>query len=179
MFYAVWSEDQPQICIDHIVVFLACKDFGRMFDHSFTACAFYFFEVEISSRTLIRLFIPGSAHSGSANWDNCGRGFPDKLRVSSFPDRYPHYAYVLWYHVQDHVHICNNCAKYEPTVLQIKCQYLSLNAQLLVLMAVMIADNVLVVCGCCCWRCPSSCLTPFLKCAGISAALPTEKERQR
>ena len=47
--------------------FLACKDFGRMFDHSFTACAFYFFEVEISSRTLIRLFIPGSAHSGSAN----------------------------------------------------------------------------------------------------------------
>ena len=66
--------------------FLACKDFGRMFDHSFTACAFYFFEVEISSRTLIRLFIPGSAHSGSANWDNCGRMFPDKLRVSSYPD---------------------------------------------------------------------------------------------
>ena len=39
--------------------FLACKDFGRMFDHSFPACAFFFynfFYVEICSRTLIPLF---------------------------------------------------------------------------------------------------------------------------
>ena len=44
--------------------FLACEDLGRMFDHSFPACAsffyVYFFEVEISSRTLIPLFMPGS-----------------------------------------------------------------------------------------------------------------------
>ena len=62
-----------------------------MFDHSFPACAFLFlfflFEVEISSRTLVSLFTPGSVHSGSASLDDCGRMFPDKLRVSSFPER--------------------------------------------------------------------------------------------
>ena len=37
------------------------KIFGRMFDRSFSACTFFFFfEVEISSRTLISLFMPGS-----------------------------------------------------------------------------------------------------------------------
>ena len=37
--------------------FFACEDFGRMFNHSFTACAFFvfFFEVVISSRALILL----------------------------------------------------------------------------------------------------------------------------
>ena len=34
--------------------FLACEQLGRIFDHSFPACAFFFFfEVKISSRTLI------------------------------------------------------------------------------------------------------------------------------
>ena len=44
------------------VCFLACEDIGRLFDHSFLACPFFFFffffEVEISSRTLIPLFMP-------------------------------------------------------------------------------------------------------------------------
>ena len=68
----------------------------EMFVHSFPACAFRFcfFEVEISSRTLIPLFAPGSVHSGSASWDDGGRMFPDKLRVSSFPDKFPHYAWT-------------------------------------------------------------------------------------
>ena len=44
--------------------FLACEDFGRMFDNSFSACAF-FFKVKISSRTLIPLFRTGSVYSGS------------------------------------------------------------------------------------------------------------------
>ena len=61
--------------------FLASEDFGRMFDYSFPACAF--FEMEISSRTLIPLFRPESVDR---------RSFPDKLCVSSFPDRFPHYA---------------------------------------------------------------------------------------
>ena len=77
--------------------FLACEDFGRKCDHLFPACAFFFssfFEVEISSRTLIPLFMPGSVHSDSASWDDCTRMFPDKLRVSSFPDRFPHYAWT-------------------------------------------------------------------------------------
>ena len=38
--------------------FLACEDFGRMFDHSFSVCTFFFFfEVEVSSRTQIPLFM--------------------------------------------------------------------------------------------------------------------------
>ena len=44
-----------------------------MFDYSFPVCAFFFFlfvKVEISSRTLIPLFMPGSIHSGSAEWDD-------------------------------------------------------------------------------------------------------------
>ena len=54
--------------------------------------SFFFFEVEINRCTLIRLFMPGSVHSGWASWDDYGRMFPDEMRVSSFPDRYPHYA---------------------------------------------------------------------------------------
>ena len=46
--------------------FLVCEGFGRMFDHLFPACAFFFFKVEISSRTLIPLFMLESVHSGSA-----------------------------------------------------------------------------------------------------------------
>ena len=72
--------------------FLACEDFGRMFDNSFPACAFFvvFLLVDFSSRTLIPLLRPRSVHSGSA----CDRVFPDELRVSSFPDRFPHYAWT-------------------------------------------------------------------------------------
>ena len=51
-----------------------CEYFGRMFDHSFPACAYLFiyfsFLEEISSYTLISLFVPGSVHSGSASWDD-------------------------------------------------------------------------------------------------------------
>ena len=45
--------------------FLACEDLGTMLDNSFPACAF--FKVEISLRTLILLFRPGSVDSGSAS----------------------------------------------------------------------------------------------------------------
>ena len=47
--------------------FLTCEDFGRMFDHSFPACVFKFFLMEISLCTLIPLFMPGSVHSGSVS----------------------------------------------------------------------------------------------------------------
>ena len=50
----------------------------------------FFFQVEISSHTLVSLFRPGSVHSGSASWHNCDRVFPDNLCVSSFPNRFPH-----------------------------------------------------------------------------------------
>ena len=55
---------------------------------------FFFFDVEISSRALIPLFMAGSVHSGSASWNDCCRMFRDKLRVSSFPDRFPYYAWT-------------------------------------------------------------------------------------
>ena len=61
---------------------------------SFFFFFFFFFEVEISSRTLIPLFLPESVHSGSTSWDDCGRMFPDKLRVSSFPERFLHFAWT-------------------------------------------------------------------------------------
>ena len=51
-----------------------------------------FVRVEISSRTWIPLFMPGSVHSGSVSWDDRGRMFPDKLRASLLPERFPHYA---------------------------------------------------------------------------------------
>ena len=35
------------------------------------------FKVDISSRTLIALFRPGSVHSGIASYDDCGWVFPD------------------------------------------------------------------------------------------------------
>ena len=53
-----------------------------------------FLLVEISSYALIPLFMPGSVHSRSASWDDCGRMFPDKFCVSSFLDRFPHYAWT-------------------------------------------------------------------------------------
>ena len=46
---------------------LLVRIFGRVFNHSFPGCAFFFFEVEISLRTLIPLFEPGSVHSGTAS----------------------------------------------------------------------------------------------------------------
>ena len=54
----------------------------------------FFFKVKISLRTLIPLFRPGSVQSGLANCDDCGWMFLDKLRVSLFPDRFPHYAWT-------------------------------------------------------------------------------------
>ena len=74
--------------------FLACKDFGRMFSLSFPACTFFFFFLEISLRSLIPLFRPGSVHSGSASWGDCDQVFPDELRMSSFPNRFPHSAWT-------------------------------------------------------------------------------------
>ena len=54
--------------------------------------ALFFFKVEITSCTLIPLFMPESVHGGSAGCDDRGRMFSDKLCVSLFPDRFPHYA---------------------------------------------------------------------------------------
>ena len=53
---------------------------------------FVWFLVEIWSHTLIPLYRPGSVHIGLASWDDCGWMILDKLHVSLFPDRFPHYA---------------------------------------------------------------------------------------
>ena len=57
--------------------------------------ALLFFKGEISLRTLIPLFMPGSVQSGSANWDDCGQMFPDKLCVSLFLHRFQNYAWTV------------------------------------------------------------------------------------
>ena len=90
-FFFLWCS----VMVVVVAFFLACKDFGRMFDHSFPVCAFKKkFSVESSSCTLIPLCMPGSVHSVWASQDNCGRMFPDKVRVSSFPDMFPHHACI-------------------------------------------------------------------------------------
>ena len=63
-----------------------------MSDHSSLPALFH---VETSSRTLIPLFMAGSVHTGSASLDDCDRLFPDELGVSSFPDRFSHYAWTV------------------------------------------------------------------------------------
>ena len=76
------------------------------------ALFFFFFKVEISLHKLILLFImPVSVHSGSVSWDKCGRVFPDKLHVSSFLDRFPHYAWTaVWSahsaFIESQVYVC-------------------------------------------------------------------------
>ena len=65
-----------------------------VFSLFFVLFLFLLLEVEISSHILIPLLMTGSVHSGSESRDKCGRLFSDKLRVSSFPDRFPHYAWT-------------------------------------------------------------------------------------
>ena len=64
-----------------------------MFDCLFPACT-YFFKVQISSCTLIPLFTPGCSMVVQRAEDDCHRVFHDELRVSSFLDRFPHYAWT-------------------------------------------------------------------------------------
>ena len=76
--------------------FLACQDLGECSTiYSQPVLFFSSFLVEISSHTLIPLFRPGSVHSDSASWDDCDRVFPNNLCVSSFPDRFSHYAWTV------------------------------------------------------------------------------------
>ena len=70
------------------------KNFGECSTIDSLPAICFCWEVEISSRTLLPHFMPGSVHSDTANWDECGRMFPEKLRVSSFPDRFPRYAWT-------------------------------------------------------------------------------------
>ena len=65
---------------------LACWDFRGRFVGSLPAGAFslLFFKWRSARTHQFHFFFrPGSVHSGSANWDDCGQVFPDELRVSS------------------------------------------------------------------------------------------------
>ena len=61
--------------------------------HSPPALYYYFLEVEISSCTPIPLCRPGSVHSGSASWDDCGSPLTSCV-WAHFPDRFPQYAWT-------------------------------------------------------------------------------------
>ena len=56
--------------------------------------SFCFCRVDISLRRLIALFTPGLVYSGSASSDDCNLVIPDELRLSSFSERFPHYAWT-------------------------------------------------------------------------------------
>ena len=71
------------------------QEFQENFQQIISRLRFFFCKVEISSHMLIPLCRPGSAHSGSASWEDCDCMFPDELRVSSFPDRFPHYVWTV------------------------------------------------------------------------------------
>ena len=83
------TDAEIQGCLLRMVVafLLACENFlenVRQFIPCLRFTYLFIFEVGISSLTLTSLFRPESVH--------CGRMFPDKLRVSLFPDRFPQYA---------------------------------------------------------------------------------------
>ena len=70
--------------------FLARKDHGGSFSESFLACAFNTFSfvfalVQKLSCASSTLSGPGSVHKGTESGDSCGRAFPGKSSVSSFP----------------------------------------------------------------------------------------------
>ena len=77
---------------------LSCEDFGRMFDHSFLAYAFFFFFFFIKWR-LARAHLFHSlgqdrstvAQQAETTVAECSL---TKLRVSSFPDRFPRYFWT-------------------------------------------------------------------------------------
>ena len=78
-----------------MVLVVAFSSLARILGECLTIHAplvLFFLKVEISLCTLIPFFMPESVHSGSVSWD-CGWTFPDKLSVSSFLDRFPHYAW--------------------------------------------------------------------------------------
>ena len=78
--------------MEELGLFRAGKDFGSVFNHSIPPALFFFFFLSGEKLTVIPLFTPGSVNSGSASWDDCGKVFTDKLRVSLFQDRFPNYA---------------------------------------------------------------------------------------
>ena len=53
------------------------------------------FWVKISSRTQNPLSGPGSVHSSSVSWDDCGRMFSDRLYMSSFLEAQRTFQYMI------------------------------------------------------------------------------------
>ena len=67
----------------------------RLWFFVFCFCLFVcFFEVEISSRTLIPLFCQDQSTVAQRTETTVTEIFPDELRVSSFPGWFPHYAWT-------------------------------------------------------------------------------------
>ena len=80
----VWWSLCPPAYLD-AGAFLACKDLGGRFDDSFSTWPFFFFKWRSARVHQLHFFFqPGSGHSGSVRWDDCGRVFSDKLRVNLF-----------------------------------------------------------------------------------------------
>ena len=94
-FTQLWRSDW-QLCRRNLTsgvcgFILACRDFLRILDHPFPTCAFFsfFFEVEIAHACwVLSLYQDQSTVAQQTGTTVAERS----LFVSSFPDRFPHYA---------------------------------------------------------------------------------------
>ena len=101
-----------------LVKALCLRGFWENADHSFPASAFsmFSFKAEIRSCTLIPLFMPGSAHSGSANWYDSQNWQLNSIKQTKTTTTTTKSR--GWHQLADHwksdcVHVCNiqPCAK--------------------------------------------------------------------
>ena len=78
----VWVQAHPWSIVGDGGGFIVTRILGE--SSIIPRLCFFFFKVEISSCTLIPLSMPGSVHTGSVHWDDCGQMFPDKLCLNCF-----------------------------------------------------------------------------------------------
>ena len=77
--------------------FLACDDFGTMFDNSFPVCAFVFLFLikwRLARAHVFHSLGQDQSTVAQRSETTIDRVFPDELRVSSFPGRFPHSAWT-------------------------------------------------------------------------------------
>ena len=90
---------QTQLVLVLVAFFLICKDLGRLFNHSFPYCPFFFFfflKWRFAHAHLFHSLGQNQSTSVAQQAETTGRLFPDKLRVNLFLDRFPHYVWTAF-----------------------------------------------------------------------------------
>ena len=121
--YSKWLKVANQMGVV-VVLFLLVKILQEhLTTHSPPVLFFFFFWVKISLCILIPLFMPGSDHSGSSSWDDCGRcsltscvwacfriGFPQNALIAAW-SAHSNFTGSRMYAclgVTCHLHFCQN-----------------------------------------------------------------------